>query len=275
MDEIKTPVGEADKLPDGTHDKKALVRLDGACLTIGGKEARAHYFDDLKEMVDDYRGVTLTQAEALGLSRQMRKLRTGFQATMPIRCPGAKVCPIVSICPLAKMDIDNLDKENNPKVPVGKFCPIEAQLFVMWLEDYCEELEVTPDDILDMALCRQLAELDIYELRLTVHLGHFEHAMGVGENVVGYDQEKNEAITMEQIAPAMDLKLRLKDKRMRILQSLVATRQEKYKEQAALKEAPTADPSTLLANLKKKLESGMAGKVIETLKTDGGYIPIA
>lgn len=259
MERIETPIGEADKLPE-SKEEKALVRLDGAALTISGKEARVHFFDDITALMDDYKGVVLTKDEALHLSRQMRKLRTGFQSAMPIHCPGAEVCPIVAVCPLAKMDEDNPDRQTNPKVPIGKLCPVESQLMGMWLQDYCEALDVGPDDILDMTLCKQLAELDVYEFRLTVYLGKSENATGIGKNVVGYDQEEHEPVIMEQISPAMELKLKLKEKRIKIMDSLVATRKEQYKKEAALKTPPSADPSSVLSALKSRLEAGLASR---------------
>lgn len=272
QEEFTTLPGEIDHLKT-TREQKSLVRLDGAALTVSGKEARVHFFDDIMTPLQDYKGVVLTEPEVLYLTRQMRKLRTGFQAVMPIKCAGKNACPFARNCPLVELDEDNPDRENNPKVPVGRNCPVETQLYGMWLMDYMSHLEITPDDLFDVMLCKELAELDIYEWRVQNYLSQTEKAIGVGQNVVGFDQENNTPIFMEQISAAMDLKLKLKDRRQRILEALVGTRKEQYKKQAALQQTPTTDPSHQLAGFKAKLESTLADrqKIINLKENNGSF----
>ncbi len=260
-------MGQGENLPGKVNEATVLVRLDGVGLTASGKEVKNHFFDAFKQDLDEYQEIILTAAEAKRLSTQMQKLRTGFQAAMPILCPGAKLCPISTICPLVKLDNERKAKgeEVESVLPISKQCSVENHLMQVWLEGYCADLKITEEDSFDLLLAKELVELDLLEFRISTYMSRYQNALGVGQNVIGLDQNTGEPIIVEQIAPAMELKLKLKDRRSKILESLVATRKEKYKKDAALKEGNNNDPSSIAAALKKKLEESLKLRQINVI----------
>jgi len=71
--------------------------------------------------------------------------------------------------------------------------------------------------------------------------------------VVGVDGE-GKPIVNKEVHKAWELKERVKKRKQKILESLVGTRKEKYKRDAALKKPSDKEPSTQVAELRRKLE---------------------
>lgn len=255
------------------EEGKELVKLDPQNISSTKEEVRVNYFNNLRGLVD-YGNGQLTPEQINRVKNTVKHLRAGFQAAMPITCTGKDHCPNVDFCPLVKIESET----GNPNVmPVGKRCPIEGELLATWAQDYCEALKLTEDDIFDLTLVKELAELDLQELRISNYLSKSNKAVGVGENVVGLDPDTGAPIMVEQISPAMELKLKIKDRRNRILESLVQTRKEKYKRDAALKQPPADDASSSLAAMKSLLEAAMIkrqSKITNLVQDqDGVYKP--
>jgi hypothetical protein len=73
------------------------------------------------------------------------------------------------------------------------------------------------------------------------------------EVVVGVDTAGN-PISNEEIHKAFEIKERVKKRKHTILESLVGTRKEQYKRDAALKKRSIDDPSTQAAKLKSAID---------------------
>jgi len=95
-------------------------------------------------------------------------------------------------------------------------------------------------------------------------LSRAENAEMTQEVTVGMDTEGN-PISNEEIHKAWELKERVKNRKQKILESLVGTRKEQYKRDAALKKRSEKDPSTQAAELKESLEKARAD--IESMAT--------
>ena len=120
-----------------------------------------------------------------------------------------------------------------------------------------DEFEIDPSSQSEVSLITELAELDIYDYRASLILSQVENANMMQEIVVGVNADGN-PIYNEDIHKAFELKERVKRRKQLILESLVGTRKEKYKRDAALKKRSEEDPSRQAAALKKKLDEARA-----------------
>lgn len=135
------------------------------------------------------------------------------------------------------------------KAPVGQPCIVETQLVHYWTQKYLEEFEVSHARLTEIHLVGELAEFDIYEMRATKLLAEKYPTM-MQEIFIGFDSDGN-AISNEDISRVFELKERIKKSRLKILETLMATRKERAK---AVINAVAAESSTLSA-LKDKIES--------------------
>ena len=174
----------------------------------------------------------------------MRRVGTGLRSSIPITCYGEK-CPFRTECPFAKID----------KMPVGKSCPIEGMLMDQYTKRYIDEFEVSPEAMSEVTTMTMLAATHIMEMRAFTILGRDdeENPDGFVKNVVGFNND-DEPIQSIQEHPAYNQIERAWRWRRNLLESLVGTRKEKYKQQAALKERTAASPSTAAADLKAKID---------------------
>ena len=219
----------------------SMVRLDGIGINDNRELVKTHWFDNFTLDLDLYGDIELTREEAISLRRSISKLKHGFAAVVPLKCSG-DLCPFRVGCPLYAIG----------KAPVGRPCPLEGELFFISLSKYAEEYEVEDKDFIDQALIKELAELDVYEYRITQNLSQAENATLIEENVVAYDPTEGNPVVQKQISQAMELKFKIKKERMKLHEQLVGTRKEKYKREAALKRHDEPDASKLLSDLRDK-----------------------
>lgn len=145
------------------------------------------------------------------------------------------------------------------KAPVGLPCLVEVNLLHFYTSQYIEEFDVDPSRITELHLISELAEFDIYEMRATKIIAEKYPTM-LQEYCMGFDSEGN-AIINEDISKVFELKDRLKKSRMRILETLMATR----KERAKVIMAHTGSDSNDVSGLKSKLDM-----LLKQVKENGG-----
>lgn len=153
---------------------------------------------------------------------------------------------LVHNCPLAKIN----------KLPTGKDCPIEAMLMDTYTKRYIDEFQVPYDLMSEVTTMTMLAATHIMEMRAFIILGKDDESgspTGFIKNVVGFNNE-DEPIIQLQEHPAYNQIERAWRWRKNLLESLVGTRKEKYKQMAAMNERTTASPSTAAADLKAKID---------------------
>jgi len=172
---------------------------------------------------------------------------------------------IRNITPVGEVEVFDIQVKNNNNFFANGIlvhnCPIEASLMKTWTEGYLNEFGVDPNNLSELSLVQELAELDIYDRRATFLLSQVDMTQEntqlgqllMQDQPVGVDTEGN-AIYQTQIHQAWELKERLKTRKLRILEALVGTRKEKYKRDAAMKQKTTSDPSSEMAEIRKKLE---------------------
>jgi len=212
-----------------------------------GLVSHKFYSGGLEAKVENYlpEGLNLTKEELISLKNGMRRLSTGLRSSIPIKCYGEK-CPFKMQCPLAKMG----------KMPIGKQCPIEEMLMDTYTKRYIDEFEVHPDSMSEVTTMTMLAATHIMEMRAFMTLGKDddgESPDGFIKNVVGFNND-DQPIEQIQEHPAYNMIERAWRWRKNLLESLVGTRRERYKQMAAMKEKTIESASTAAADLKAKID---------------------
>jgi hypothetical protein len=226
-------------------DKLVKIRPDGTGVTLSGKEKKTRFFQYLDYDLDNYSDISFTLEEALRIHNHISKLQTGATAMVPLFCGGEERCPFKERCPFLLMG----------KIPpVGRQCLIELQLLKHWQYTYMEEYDVDPENFTEIHYCEELAEIEIYLLRINHNLAKPENAALIVDQPVGVDSDGN-PITQQQLSPLMELKEKLQNRMSRVVKLMVGDRQEKYKKEAALKQKQDEDPSQKQANIRRRIES--------------------
>lgn len=99
------------------------------------------------------------------------------------------LCPFITRCPLAKMK----------KHPAGELCPFEANYVLQRFSKWCEELNVTPDTILESerVAISTLTYLDMQEQRCLAMLADARNANLQSRSVKDVDAESGMPICWE------------------------------------------------------------------------------
>jgi hypothetical protein len=239
--------------------KKVEYRMDGTAITVEGKLTKTKYFEFLEVPLDDYSDLKFSPQEIARIRNHIMNMRTGLQAMAPMFCGGPKLCPVIFRCPFRQQTELDKEKMDPKKFPIGRQCIIEREFLLHKRREYFEEYDVDPNSPTEIGLINKLAELDMYEYRATLMLAHGDSGLGgQGQDLL---KEQTTAVTPQgrelkrvELHPAWDLKEKIHKQRMEILSSLVGTRKEKYKKQAATKTLEVRDPSTKQSQLKNKLE---------------------
>jgi len=241
--------------------KKTHFSLCGLAINENGKVTESKMFDFLGLDPEEYGHILLTAEEARKVHYRLQGVKWGGAAAkVPLYCGGEKICPFALECPFVEIS----------KVPVGRKCPIEVELIVFWTARYMSEFEVDPMNHSEVGMITELAELDIYDVRASMILARPECADLTKDVVVGVDGE-GKPIVNKEVHKAWELKERVKKRKQKILESLVGTRKEKYKRDAALKRRSEEDLSTKAIELKEKLEKAGDSALVDSVSTDSLY----
>jgi hypothetical protein len=224
--------------------KKTHFSLCGLAINENGMVTESKMFDFLGLDPENYGHILLTAEEARKVHYRLQGVKWGGAvAKVPLFCGGEKICPFAQDCVFVEIS----------KVPVGRKCPIEVELMAFWTARYMSEFEVDPGNHSEVGMITELVELDIYDLRASMILARPEFADMTKDVVVGVDRD-GKPIVNKEVHKAWELKERVKKRKHKILESLVGTRKEKYKRDAALKRHSERGPSTKAIELKRKLE---------------------
>ncbi len=244
-----------EELPKQENLPARYQGLSGIKIREDGTITKTNYLDLLNVDEDKYGHLTFSEAEIKQISNQMKRLTTGINAAVPIRCTGDQ-CAFKNSCPYFQIG----------KPPLGQSCLVEAQLIHYWTEQYLEEFNVDPNHITEMHLVSELAEFNIYEMRITKYLAE-NHQTLLQDVMTGVDPNGN-IIQNQEISRAFDLKERIKKNRMKVLEALMATRKEKLKVIATVSEKTSS--SSKMADLKSKIFE--LSKQVEKMKVVDGEV---
>ena len=143
-----------------------------------------------------------------------QKTRTAMFSSIPMNCE-AERCVYASTCPLLK---ENVAPKNNP-------CPIEMSMVSQFTAEYLEQLDVNPNNLVEVSMVRDLVDQEVQYIRKTKLLAK-EHF--IQENVIGVDQD-GQPILKKELHLAVELEDKLHKRRKDLRNQLLATREAKAK----------------------------------------------
>jgi len=143
-----------------------------------------------------------------------QKTRTAMFSSIPMNCEADR-CIFASTCPLLK---ENVAPKNKP-------CPIEMSMVAQFTEEYLEQLDVNPNNLVEVSMVRDLVDQEVQYMRKTKLLAK-EHF--IQENVIGVDQD-GQPILKKELHLAVELEDKLHKRRKDLRNQLLATREAKAK----------------------------------------------
>jgi hypothetical protein len=201
------------------HNKIVAVRIDGVALTEDGALTKSQMFGAMYPRMEMYGDMVFSVDEARTLNMQMHRLKYGINSVVALKCNGPS-CVFALDCPYQQMN----------KAPIGKPCIIEADLLQYHSQKFFDQLEVDPDNHVEVLLVQELSELLIYEMRLSRVLAGEGTDGLLMQKEESYDKQGN-LIINEKVHWAWEAKEKIKNKRMKLLESLMATRKSNDKPQ--------------------------------------------
>ena len=191
--------------------------------------------------MNQYSDLNLTAEDIQKIARSFMDIEVGSATNLVMICAKHR-CLYKTRCALFCAD----------KCPEGLECLHENKVLTQALNSYLVSLEIKTDNYAEMVLVNQLTEYELLEYRCNAILSN-DHTDMLMETVVGIDKETGEPIIAQTASHALGIKDSLFKKKLIILQELTATRREKYKKAAALKQ--TDDSTTKnLSNWKELLQ---------------------
>ena len=242
-----------DKLP--TEIKPGHIGLSGIRIKEDGTLTKDSFIAKLAPQYDRYSEIQLSEEEVKKVKASMASMTAGVNAAVPLTCSGNS-CAFKNTCPFYQIN----------KAPIGRPCLVESQLIEYWTAEYLDEFDVNPNKITEMHMVSELAELNIYEMRITKYIAE-NHQTLLQEVVTGIDSAGN-IITNLDISKSFDLKERIKKQRMKVLEALMATRKENIK--VAVQVANTNTTANKIADLKQQLEK-LSNDIRNTKVIEGDF----
>lgn len=190
--------------------------------------------------MNQYIDIELSESEVKKLARAFKDIEAGSSTNLVAICY-KNLCLYKDRCVLYESD----------KCPEGKECIHENFMLMHYMNSYIESLEVDINNMPEMVLINQLVEYELMEYRCNSILSN-SHQDLKWTRVVGLDKQ-GEIVESEEISYAFLIKEKVAAKKFQILQEFTATRKEKYKKQAALKEAKDG-PSKILSSIKERIK---------------------
>lgn len=143
-----------------------------------------------------------------------QKTRNSMFSSIPMSCEADR-CIFADTCPLLK---ENL-------APRGKPCPIEMSMVSQFTAEYLNQLDVNPNNLVEVSMVRDLVDQEIQYMRKTKLLAK-EHF--IQENVIGVDQD-GQPILKKELHLAVELEDKLHKRRKDLRNQLLATREARAK----------------------------------------------
>lgn len=255
---IKEPVKiPATEMPAQTNSPTVYVGLSGIQIKEDGTITKDGYLKKLQVDNELYQNMHFTEEEIKQVSYAMKRQSSGINSAVPLKCTG-DLCAFRNSCPYMAIG----------KPPLAKPCLVESQLIHFWTEQYLEEFNVDAHNITEVHMVSELAEFNIYEMRVTKYLAE-NHPTLMQEFFVGIDAT-GQAISNLDIARAFELKEKIKKSRMKVLDALMATRKEKMK---VISTISSNDSVSRLSDLKSKIMD-LSRQVGTMSAVDGQYTEV-
>ena len=213
-------------------------------------------FNGIIEQKEDVWQLSEQGKRAKSIASKMHNTTHGLYASIPIICK-SKECPYSDSCYLYNMGEE----------PYAEPCPIEVSTVEDLAQRYMEELEINPNDMVDISMVRDVIDMDISIMRCNKKLA--ADADIVQEVVAGVSEHGDE-FTQPQIHKAYDLQLRLMRQRSQILDKLHATRKEKAKDDRS----SSIDFTDYIKQLKNRADDYDDVKIVDVVDEDEEEIEV-
>jgi hypothetical protein len=221
-----------DKIRNELNVKKEISKLQNS---LGIKFPHQLMGKKYQDWLDSF-----TSEETDEIAVKLQSISPGFYSVTPMICRGASVCPHGHVCPFV------------PKEPISHSCPVEQQIILDRMSSLMEEYQIDGHRNSDFMLLNRLIELELTDFRASSTLSSPEYQSLLVEQTMG-STPQGELIHNQVLNPLLELKERISREKMKLLGVLVGTPQEKYKKQAALKEARTEEYGNKIAGMNKSL----------------------
>jgi hypothetical protein len=205
--------------------------------------------------MNQYNNLDITEDQAINIAKTFVNIELGSSTNLVAICSRAK-CLYKDRCELYIIG----------KAPEGRECLHENKVMSHAMDQYVLSLGIDITNYPEMVMVNQLVEMELIEFRCNAILSA-EHVNLKMKSVVGIDVEGN-VITKEDISHALQVKMQVFKNKMQLLESFTATRKEKYKKQAALKEAKEGHAKVLSAMKNKLKELKTKSVDIEDVKDE-------
>lgn len=178
----------------------------------------------------------LSEVGRSAVSRGVALFQTdfGLYAAIPMLCKGED-CAYATLFPDLHSGV----------IEEGERCPVEVSFIMTKYDQYIKELDIQPDDAVDMSILRDLIDYDIQILRADNKMvleGDF-----LKEQIVSID-DSGKPIFREDISPTANYKDKIQVRRNKTLEMLNSTRKDK----AGTKITAVMDPSSYATELLKR-----------------------
>jgi hypothetical protein len=189
--------------------------------------------------LNQYSDIEFTKDEITKLAEQFQYIELGSSTGLIMICKKAK-CLYKNRCPLYM----------NDRAPEGKECLHENIVLKEAMANYVSSFEVDIHNYAEMVMVNQLVEYEVIEHRCNAILS-LDHTDMKMESIIGVDDE-GQIITKEEVSHALNIKFQVAKLKKGLFEDFTATRSQKWKKQAALKQAQDG-PAKILSSMKKKL----------------------
>lgn len=175
----------------------------------------------IKKLLKDYYSedalehMTIPEANIPLLMKSLRTLNKNvMKFSAPLVCLGPK-CSSSGRCPLLKAGV----------APLTHACPLELMLIDQWEKEYVDDLGIDMQSKVELDMVRDLIEADLIDWRTSGDLA----ANGLYDwNTIGVT-DNGKPIVRKEEAVSLSIKLKIKTRKDKIREELLATRKIKAK----------------------------------------------
>jgi len=247
---------------DSEIEEESVVNNDIVVLDKAEEEMLQEYAGDslfrfIKTPIARSKNFELTKDQVIRLKKHVANLKTGTYALVPLICSGVPVCPLGSICPFVEVKEDGELDISASNFPLLQQCPVETVTMQAKIIELCREYKVNPQDVTDVAIITKIAELDIYDHRLSMTLASEDAQSLMVDSVTQVDQKTGAVFSELKMHPALDAKEKLARQRDSLVRSMLGTRSEKARIRGNKdNENDYAQKTSELMTLLKKIQEG-------------------
>jgi hypothetical protein len=203
-EELRNAIPGADSKKHGAIKD---VRLDGVAITEDGELVKTKYFDnfDIKKVI--YGDIVFTPQEAFALAAYYKNLTKGVNAVIPLKCTGPQ-CKFAEDCIYQQMN----------KAPIGKGCLLEYDMLNYHTNNFAKQFQVAQDNYAEQMLVGELAEILVYEMRISRVLAEPDNATMMGVRIKF--SPDGDMMQEETAHWAVEIKEKFKNRKMKIIDAL-------------------------------------------------------